>query len=180
MPCHINYKAAIFQVVYTGQEKKTTKTHWNQGHPNSMAPTDTMTNLISKKQTGPRNSTRLDDYDPSDSTFSDHYPALLDEPVHTQEGDSSKLETVQEPAAATNAAADMSRRTWTQARQLMKDVHRSRGCFPVSNGNMKRQVTRQERTLQQRKRKTSGQEQRKRQGETSWTMSLVARTSLGS
>ena len=77
-----------------------------------------------------------DDYDPNDSTFSDHYPALLDQTVETKQGDPSKLETVQ--------------------------------------------VTRQERTLQQRKRKTSGQEQRKRQGETSWTMSLVPGTSLGS
>ena len=34
-----------------------------------------------------------------------------------------------------NAAADMSRRSWTQARQLMKDVHRSRGYFPVSKCN---------------------------------------------
>ena len=77
-----------------------------------------------------------DDYDPNDSTFSDHYPALLDQIVETQEGDTSKLETVQEAVAAANAAADMSRRTWTQARQLMKDVHRSRGYFPVSKGNM--------------------------------------------
>ena len=76
-----------------------------------------------------------DDYDPNDSTFSDHYPALLDQTVETQ-GDTSKLETVQEAVAAANAAADMSRRTWTQARQLMKDVHRSRGCFLVSKGNM--------------------------------------------
>ena len=65
-----------------------------------------------------------DDYDPNDSTFSDHFPALLEQPVETQEGDTSKLETVQEAVAAANAAADMS---WTQARQLMKDVHRSRG-----------------------------------------------------
>ena len=77
-----------------------------------------------------------DDYDPNDSTFSDHYPAQLDQTVETQEGDTSKLETVQGAVAAANAAADMSRRTWTQARQLMKDVHRSRGYFPVSKGNM--------------------------------------------
>ena len=77
-----------------------------------------------------------DDYDPNDSTLSDHYPALLDQTVETQEGDTSKLETVQEAVAAANAAADMSRRTWTQGRQLMKDVHRSRGYFPVSKGNM--------------------------------------------
>ena len=30
----------------------------------------------------------------------------------------------------------MSRRTWTQARHLMKDVHRSRGYFSVSKGNL--------------------------------------------
>ena len=112
-----------------------------------------------------------EDYDPNDSTFSDHYPALLDQTVETQEGDTSKLETVQEALAAANAAADMSRRTWTQARQLMKDVHRTLGCFSVSKGNMMEvdqgQVTRQERTLQQGKRKTSEEEQRKRQGETS-------------
>ena len=75
------------------------------------------------------------DYDPNDSTFFDHYPALLDQTVETQEGDTSKLETVQEAVAAANAAADMSRRTWTQARQLMKDEHRSRGYFPVSKGS---------------------------------------------
>ena len=77
-----------------------------------------------------------DDYDPNDSTFSDHYPALLDQTVETQEGDTSKLETVQEAVVAANAAAGMSRRTWTQARQLMKDAHRSRGYFPVSKGNL--------------------------------------------
>ena len=75
------------------------------------------------------------DYDNNDNTFSEHSPALLDQPVKTQEEDTSKLETVQKAVAAANAAADMSRRTWTQARQLMKDVHRSCGCFPVSNGN---------------------------------------------
>ena len=32
-----------------------------------------------------------DDYDPNDSTFSDHYPTLLDQTVKTQEGDTSKL-----------------------------------------------------------------------------------------
>ena len=127
-----------------------------------------------------------DDYDPNDSTFSDHCPALLDQTVETQEGDTSKLETVQEAVAAANATADMSRRTWTQARQLMKDVHRSRGYLPSlqrkqdGSGSRERQVTRQERTLQQRRGKTSGQEQRKRQGETSWTMSLAPGTSLGS
>ena len=127
-----------------------------------------------------------DDCDPNESTFSDHYPTLLDQTVETQGGDTSKLETVQEAVAAANAAADMSRRTWTQARQLMKDVRRSRGYFPSlqrkHDGSRLRegQVTRQERTLQQRERKTSGQEKRNRQGETSWTMSLVPGTSLGS
>ena len=77
-----------------------------------------------------------DDHDPNDSTFSDHYLALLDQTVETQEGDTSKLDIVQEAVAAANAAADMSRRTWTHARQLMKDVHRSRGYFPISKGNM--------------------------------------------
>ena len=61
---------------------------------------------------------------------------MLDLTVETQEGDTSKLETVQEAVAAANAAADMSRRTWAQSRQLMKDVHRSRGYFPVSEENM--------------------------------------------
>ena len=75
------------------------------------------------------------DYDNNDNTFSEHIPALLDQPFETQEEDTSKLETVQEAVAAANAAADMSRRTWTQARQLMKDVHRSRGYSPVSKGN---------------------------------------------
>ena len=75
------------------------------------------------------------DYDNNDSTFSEHIPALLDQPVETREEDTSKLETLQEAMARANAAADMSRRTCTQARQLMKDVHRSRGYFPVSKGN---------------------------------------------
>ena len=48
-----------------------------------------------------------DDYDPNDSTLSDHFPALLDQTVETQEGDTSKLETVQEAVTAANAAADM-------------------------------------------------------------------------
>ena len=74
------------------------------------------------------------DYDNNDNTFSEHSPALLDQPVETQEEDTSKLETLQEAVAAANAAADMSRRTWTQARQLMKDVHRSRGYFSCLKG----------------------------------------------
>ena len=82
-----------------------------------------------------------DDYDPNDSTFSDHYPALLDQTVETQEGDTSKLETVREAVAAANAAADLSRQTCTQARQLMKDVHRSRGYFPVSWKSIKEKAS---------------------------------------
>ena len=66
------------------------------------------------------------DYDNNDSTLPKHIPALLDQPVERQEEDTSKLETVQEAVAAANAVADMSRRTWTQARQLMKD-----SCCPL-------------------------------------------------
>ena len=43
----------------------------------------------------------------------------------------NKLETVQEAVAAANAAADTRRKTWTQARQVMKDVHRSLGYLSV-------------------------------------------------
>ena len=51
----------------TGQENKTigkrrtttSKTHWNHGHQNGITPMDTTTNLISKKQAGPRTSARL-------------------------------------------------------------------------------------------------------------------------
>ena len=74
------------------------------------------------------------DYDNNDNAFSEHNTALLDQPVETREEDTNKLETVQAALAAANAAADMSRRTWTQARQLMKDVHRSRGHFPCHEG----------------------------------------------
>ena len=54
---------------------------------------------------------QTDDHDPNDSTFSDLYPALLDQTVETQEGDTSKLESLQEAVGA-----NMSRRTWTQTR----------------------------------------------------------------
>ena len=93
-----------------------------------------------------------DEYDANDSTFSEHIPALLDQPVETQEGDASKLETVQEAVAAANAAADMSRRTWTQARQPMKDVQPIAWIFSSlqrqsnGGGSWHRQVTRQEGT----------------------------------
>ena len=125
---------------------------------------------------------KTDDYDPNDSTLSDHYPALLDQTVETQEGDTSKLETVQEAVAAANAATDMGRRTWTRARQLTKDVRRSRGYFPVSKGNMMEvdQGKGKSRGKKGRSSKGKGKRQRKKQGETSWTMSLVPRTSLGS
>ena len=137
--CRSNFKADILPVVHTGQQKtmngqkQTTivKNRWILGHPNGMTPKDMMTSTFPKKLTGPETS----DYDNNDNTFSEHSPALLDQPVETQEEDTSKLETVQEAMAAANAAADMNRRTWTQARQLMKDVHRSRGYFPVSKGN---------------------------------------------
>ena len=114
-------------MAYTGQEKKTigkkrtttTRTHsleWNNtnGYDDETYPEET---------DWTEDYSETDDYDPNDSTLSDHYPALPDQSVETQEGDTSKLETVQEAVAAANAAADMSRRTWTQARQLMKDVH---------------------------------------------------------
>ena len=131
MPCHSNYKAAILQVVHTGQKKtigkKRTTTTRTVGY-------DDESHLEETDWTEDLHET--DDYDPNDSTFSDHYPTLLDQTVETQEGDTSKLETVQEAVAAANAAADLSRRTWTQARQLIEDVHRSRGYFPVSKGNM--------------------------------------------
>ena len=121
-----------------------------------------------------------DDYDPNDSTFSDHYPALLGQIVDTQEGDTSKLETVQEAVAAANAAADTSRRTGTQARQLVKDVHRSRGFFPVSKGNMmevdqgKGKSRGKKGRSSKGKGKRQGKSKGKKQGETSWTMSLVS------
>ena len=35
-----------------------------------------------------------DEYDANDNTFSEHLPALLDQPVETEERDASKLETV--------------------------------------------------------------------------------------
>ena len=74
-----------------------------------------------------------DDYDPNDSTFSDHFPALLDQPVEAQEGDTSKLETVQEAVAAANAAADMS---WTQARTTHERCAQiAWPLSPVSKGN---------------------------------------------
>ena len=144
MLCRSSCKAAILQigVHWTGeeddwQEMDYDNEDWNHGHQNGTTPMDTTTNLISRKRTGPRTYFyEIDDYVPNDITFSDHYPALLDQTVETQEGDTSKLETVQEAVAAANTAADMSRRTWTQARQLMKDVHWSRGCIPVSEGNM--------------------------------------------
>ena len=137
--CHSNFKADILPVAYTGQQKtmngqkQTTiaKNRWILGHPNGMTPMDMMTSTFPKTE----NYHETSDYDDNDNTFSEHTPALLDQPVETQEEDTSKLETVQEAVAAANAAADMSRRTWTQARQLMKDVHRSRGYFPVSKGN---------------------------------------------
>ena len=129
---------------------------------------DMTTKLIPRKQTGPRTTTRLTITIPTTAPSPiTHYPALLDQTVETQEGDTSKLETVQEAVAAANAAADMSRRTWTQARQPVKAVHRSRGYFPVSKGNMM-EVDQGEgksrgKKGRSRKRKTSGQEQRKRQ-----------------
>ena len=61
---------------------------------------------------------------------------MLDQTVETQEGDTSKPETLQEAVAAANAAADTSRRTWAEAWQLVVGVHRSRGYFLVSKGNM--------------------------------------------
>ena len=126
------------------------------------------------------------DYDNNDNTFSEHSPALLDQPVETQEEDTSKLETVQEAVAAANAAADMSRRTWTQARQLMKDVHRSRGYFPVSKGNLmdvdqgKGKSRDKKGRFRTGKGKHRGKKQGKEQRETSRTMSSVPGTTLGS
>ena len=42
------------------------------------------------------------DHDNNDNTFSEHSPALLDQPVETQEEDTNKLETVQEAHEQTN------------------------------------------------------------------------------
>ena len=124
-----------------------------------------------------------ENYDNNDNTFSEHSPALLDQPVETQEEDTSKLEIVQEAVAAANAAADMSRRTWTQARQLMKDVHRLLSCLKGQfDGCRSRQrnVTWQEGTFPHRTGKAQRKKQGKEQRETSRTMSFVPRTTLGS
>ena len=107
----------------------TTRIHWTCGHLNGDDES------YSEEPDWTENFYETDEYYANESTFSQHIPALLDQLVETQDGDASKLETVHEAVAAANAPADMSRRSWTQARQLMKDVHRSRGHSPVSTGN---------------------------------------------
>ena len=112
MTLFFHSKAAILQVVYIGQETDydyedtlepwTSEWHGTDGYDDEphLGETDWTEDFY-----------ETDDYDPDDSTFSDHFPALLDQTVETQEGDTSKLETVQEAVAAANAAADMCRRT---------------------------------------------------------------------
>ena len=130
VPYRCNFKADILPVAYTGQQKTTNgqtcydceesfgpwSSEWcdTDGYDDEYFPEETDWN---------ENYYETSDYDDNDNTFSEHNTALLDQPVETREEDTSKLETVQEALAAANAAADMSRRTWTQARQLMKDVH---------------------------------------------------------
>ena len=126
-----------------------------------------------------------DEYDANDSTFSEHIPALLDQPVETQDGDASKLETVQEAVAAANAAADMSRRTWTQARQLVKDVYRSRGNFSVSKGNQMEVDHGKSKSRGKKGRSNKGKGKHRgkskgKGGEASRSMSSVSGTPLGS
>ena len=169
-------------------QKQTTivKNRWILDHPNGMTPKDMMMSTFPKKLTGPKINNETSDYDNNDNTFSEHSPALLDQPVETQEEDTSKLETVQEAVAAANAAADMSRRTWTQALQLMKDVHRSRGYFPVSKRNSmdadqgKGKARGKKGRFRTGKGKHRGKSKGKEQRETSRTMSSVPRTTLGS
>ena len=139
VPCRSNFKADILPVTYTGQQKTTSgqkKTYDCEEslHPWSSEWYDTEgydDEYFLEETDWTENYYGTSDYDNNDNTFSEHSPTLLDQPVETEEEDTSKLETVQEAVAAANAAADMSRRTWTQARQLMKDVRRSRGHFPV-------------------------------------------------
>ena len=103
----------------------------------------------------------------TDHTLSEPIPALLDDPVEIHEGHVNKLETVQEAVAAANPAADMSRRTWTQARQLMKDVHRSRGYFAVSKSNHMMEVNHgrgKSRGIKRRFVQGQGEAQKKSQG----------------
>ena len=143
VPCRSNFKADILPVAYTGQlkttngQKQTTivKNRWILGYPNGMTPKDTMMSTFPKKLTGPRLITRPVTTTTTTTLSPNTVPRFWTNLFETQEEDTSKLEIVQEAVAAANAAADMSRRTWTQARQLMKDVHRSRGYFPVSKGN---------------------------------------------
>ena len=133
LPCR-SCKAAILQVDYTGQEKKTigkkrtttTRTHWNHGQQNGTTPIDTTTKLIPRKQTGPRTTTRL--------TIT--IPTTAPSPITILHSWTTLSKHKKETRANLRLGADTSRRTWTQARQLMKDVHRSRGYFPVSNDNM--------------------------------------------
>ena len=108
-PFRNSLKAAILLAAYTGQEKKTsgrkrtttTRIIWTRGHLNGTTPRDTTTRHIPKNWT--ENFYETDEYDANDSTLSLHFLALLDQPVETQEGDASKLETTQEAVAAANA-----------------------------------------------------------------------------
>ena len=93
LPCHSNNKAAILQVVYTGQEKKTIGKRRTTTTKTPLEPwtsewcgTDGYDDEFHLEETDwTEDSFETDDYEPDDSTFSHHYPALLDRTVETQE-----------------------------------------------------------------------------------------------
>ena len=94
-----------------------------------------MTSTFPKKLTGPRIITRPATTITTTTLSPNTVPHFWTNLSKRRKKTRANLRLFQEAVAAANAAADMSRRTWTQARQLMKDVHRSRGYFLVSKGN---------------------------------------------
>ena len=143
VPYRSNFKADTLPVAYTGQQATTNgqkhativRNHSILGHQNGVTQMDMMTSTFPKKLTGTRTISRP-------ATTTTMTTPSLNTILHfwinlSKHGKKARVNsrTVQEALAAANAAADMSRRTWTRARQLMKDVHRSRGYFPVSEGN---------------------------------------------
>ena len=93
-----------------------------------------------KKRRGPRMSTGGEEGDWDEASAVDEQlatlvagavPAILDGQVQGQEDDTEKVQAVQQAVLAANAAQDHAKRAWTQARQLMNEVNRNRGYFPV-------------------------------------------------
>ena len=125
------------------------------------------------------------DYDNNDNTFAEHSRALLDQLVETQEEDTSKLDCTRSDGCSKRSSRH-EQTNLDSGPAAHERCAQSRGYFPCLKGQSmdvdqgKGMSRGKKGTFPHRKGKAQRKKQGKDQSETSWTVSSVPRTTLGS